>query len=167
MPMSNDSPQIRLGKRNGFYTVESCLFLPQPLDIIFPFFADAGNLEALTPPWLQFEILTPLPIEMLAGARIDYRLSLHGIALRWQSEITAWEPPFRFVDEQRQGPYRSWIHEHTFTRSGNGVAMNDFVLYSVPGGWLPNLLFVRREVRRIFEYRARKLCDLFSWANTI
>jgi ligand-binding SRPBCC domain-containing protein len=99
---------------------------------------------------------------MRAGAIIKYRLRLHGIPLRWQSEITVWEPPLRFVDEQRRGPYRRWIHEHTFTQCGNGCEMRDFVRYSVPGGWLVNLLFVQRDVRRIFEYRFRKLSNFFS-----
>jgi ligand-binding SRPBCC domain-containing protein len=161
-PILNQSTGIRMGRKGGLYTVETCLFLPRPLEVVFPFFADAGNLETLTPPWLRFEILTPLPIAMRAGAIIEYRLHLHGIALRWRSEITAWEPPLRFVDEQRQGPYRKWIHEHTFIQRDNGSEMRDFVRYSVPGGWLVNLLFVQREVRRIFEYRSRKLRDLFS-----
>jgi len=162
VPIPNKSTDIRLGRKDGLFTVETYLFLPRPLEVVFPFFADAGNLETLTPPWLRFEILTPRPIAMRAGAIIEYRLHLHGIALHWQSEITAYEPPLRFVDEQRQGPYRKWIHEHTFIQRDNGSEMRDFVRYSVPGGWLVNLLFVQREVRRIFEYRSRKLSDIFS-----
>jgi ligand-binding SRPBCC domain-containing protein len=158
----NKSPDIRMGRKDGLYTVETYLLLPRPLEVVFPFFAGAGNLEALTPPWLRFEILTPLPIVMHAGSIIEYRLRLHGVALRWQSEITAWEPPLRFVDEQRRGPYRKWIHEHAFTQRENGSEMRDFVKYSVPGGWLVNLLFVQREVQRIFEYRSHKLSDFFS-----
>ena len=157
----NKSPNIHMGREDGFFTVETSLFLPHPLDAVFPFFADARNLEALTPPWLRFEILTPLPIVLRAGATIDYRLHLHGIALHWQSKITAWEPPLRFVDEQRRGPYRQWIHEHTFTPCNYGSEMSDFVRYSMPGGCLANLFFVRRDVRRIFEYRSRKLRDFF------
>jgi ligand-binding SRPBCC domain-containing protein len=158
----NKSSDIRMGRKDGFYTMETYQFLPRPLEVVFPFFADAGNLEALTPPWLRFEILTPLPIVMHAGAIIEYRLRLHGIALRWQSKIMVWEPPLRFVDEQRRGPYRTWIHEHSFRQRDNGTEMRDFVKYSAPGGWLVNLLFVQREVRRIFEYRSRKLSDFFS-----
>jgi ligand-binding SRPBCC domain-containing protein len=160
-PILNKSEAIQLGWENGFHTVETYLFLPHPLEVVFPFFADAGNLEALTPPWLRFEILSPIPMVMRVGAIIDYRLRIHGIPLQWQSEITAWEPPFRFVDEQQKGPYRKWIHEHTFTQCGTGCEMCDCVRYSVPGGWLANLLFVKRDVRRIFEYRSRKLSDFF------
>jgi ligand-binding SRPBCC domain-containing protein len=99
---------------------------------------------------------------MRAGALIEYRLRLHGIALRWLTEITVWEPPYRFVDEQRRGPYRTWIHEHTFTEIEGGCEMRDFVRYDTPGGWLANRLLVRRQVRRIFEYRAQKLLGLFA-----
>jgi ligand-binding SRPBCC domain-containing protein len=161
-PTMNKSAEIHMGWKDGFHTIETCLFLPRPLEETFPFFADAGNLEVLTPPWLRFEILSPMPMVMRAGAIIEYRLRLHGIHLRWQSEITTWAPPLRFVDEQRRGPYRKWIHEHTFTRCGNGCEMRDFVRYSVPGGRLANLLFVQRDVRRIFEYRSCKLSDFFS-----
>ena len=152
---------LRLGRKDGLFTLETRLFLPCPLEIVFPFFADAGNLETITPPWLRFEILTPRPIAMRAGALIEYRLRLHGIPVRWQSEITAWEPPHRFVDEQRRGPYRAWIHEHTFTESKGGSEVRDFVRYAAPGGWLVDRLFVRHDVRRIFEYRTRKLQELF------
>ncbi len=152
---------LQLGRRNGWSTVEARLFLPYPLQKVFHFFADAGNLEILTPPWLRFEILTPLPIRMRAGALIEYHLRLHGIPLRWQSEITAWEPPKRFVDEQRHGPYRRWIHEHDFAERDGGSEVRDFVRYSVPGGRLVDFLFVRHDVRRIFEYRHLKLRACF------
>jgi len=152
---------VRFGRKDGLFTLETLLFVPRPPEAVFPFFAEAGNLETLTPPWLRFEILTPLLIQMRAGALIAYRLRLHGIPVRWHSEITAWEPPRRFVDEQRRGPYRQWIHEHTFTDCKGGSEVRDFVRYSVPGGRLVDFLFVRHDVRRIFEYRARKLCALF------
>jgi hypothetical protein len=152
---------LRLGRKDGLFTLETRLFLPRPLEIVFPFFADAGNLETITPPWLRFEILTPGPIAMNAGALIAYRLRLHGIPMRWQSEITAWEPPHRFVDEQRRGPYRAWIHEHTFAERDGGTLIGDHVRYAVPGGWLADRLFVRRDVANIFAYRQEKLRELF------
>lgn len=151
-----------MGRKDGFFTVEAHLFLHHPRDVVFPFFSDARNLEVITPPWLHFEVLTPLPITMGTGAIIEYRLRIRGIAVRWQTEITVWDPPFRFVDEQRRGPYRKWIHEHTFGERADGSEMRDLVRYLVPGGWLMNFLFVQRDVRQIFEYRARKLSDLFG-----
>jgi ligand-binding SRPBCC domain-containing protein len=147
---------------DGLFTLEAELWLPRRREEVFPFFADAFNLEALTPPWLKFEVLTPRPIEMRAGLRIDYRLRLRGLPLRWQSEITAWEPPCRFVDEQRRGPYRAWIHEHTFAERDGGTLAQDVVRYGVIGGRLVNTLFVRRDVERIFRYRQKKLREVFA-----
>jgi ligand-binding SRPBCC domain-containing protein len=111
---------------------------------------------------MHIKILTPLPIAMRAGAIIEYQLRIHGIAVRWQTEITAWDPPLRFVDEQRRGPYRKWVHEHTFAECIDGTEMHDCVRYLVPGGLLVNFLFVQHDVRQIFEYRARKLRDLLG-----
>lgn len=149
----NRAAGIRLGRMDGLFTVETRIFLPRPPEIVFPFFADAGNLETITPPWLRFEIVTPRPIAMRAGALIEYRLRLHGFPLRWQSEITAWKPPHRFVDEQRHGPYRTWIHEHIFTESNGGSEVRDLVRYAVRGGWLVDRLLVRQDVRPRFRCR--------------
>jgi len=136
-------------------------WLSRPLEEVFAFFADARNLQVLTPAWLNFEILTPGAIEMHPGTLIDYRLRLHGIPLRWQSEITVWDPPWRFVDEQRRGPYRMWRHEHRFEGGGSKILVQDHILYAVPGGWLINRLFVARDVEEIFCWRRKKLQDLF------
>ncbi len=134
----------------------------RPRDEVFAFFADAGNLQELTPPWLDFRILTPRPIPMAAGALVDYRLRLHGVPLRWRSRIAAWEPPHRFVDEQVRGPYRRWIHEHTFVAVGDATRVGDHVRYAVPGGRLVDRLLVRRDVERIFAYRQARLRELFG-----
>ncbi len=108
------------------------LWLPQPVAEIFPFFADAANLEVLTPPWLKFQILSPRPLKMHVGTLIDYRLRVRGLPMRWQSEIIAWEPPHRFVDEQRRGPYRLWRHEHEFVERDGGTVIRDKVEYAIP-----------------------------------
>ncbi len=131
--------------------------LPRPLDQVFPFFSDPRNLQAITPPWLDFEITTKGDLQMREGLVIDYRLRIRGIPLRWRSEITIWQPPRRFVDEQRTGPYRFWIHEHTFEAIGNSTRIGDYVQYGVPGGVLVQRLFVARDVARIFEFRRAKL----------
>jgi ligand-binding SRPBCC domain-containing protein len=136
--------------------------LPRPIDEVFAFFADARNLQTLTPPWLRFEILTPGSIEMARGMQIDYRLRLHGLPLRWTSKITAWETPRRFVDEQIRGPYRVWIHEHTFVEGRGGTVVRDDVRYAVPGGALVDRLFVRPDLRRIFDYRHSRLREIFA-----
>ena len=148
------------------HTLDQELWLPRPRDEVFPFFSDARNLEAITPRWLKFRVLNPGLIPMRPGTRIDYRLSLHGIPFQWQSEITAWEPPFRFCDEQRRGPYRSWIHQHEFQERDGGTLCIDHVQYSVFGGSLINRLFVRPDVEKIFAYRKQVLLERFASDST-
>jgi ligand-binding SRPBCC domain-containing protein len=143
-------------------TFQAELWLPKAPEQVFAFFSEARNLQAITPGWLNFVVLTPEPIELCRGALIDYRLRVHGIPFRWQSEITAWEPPHRFVDEQRRGPYKLWIHEHRFEAREGGTLASDFMLCSAPGGKLMEWLFVRRDVERIFEFRKEKLSELFG-----
>lgn len=135
-----------------------------PLDQVFGFFADAANLQKLTPASLQFKILTPLPIEMRPGTLIDYRLKLRGIPMQWRTEITVWEPGVRFVDSQIKGPYRQWIHEHRFQAEGDKTRMWDTVDYELPRLPLAELahkLFVRSEVRRIFAFRGEAMRQAF------
>lgn len=140
-------------------------WLPRPRNEVFPFFADARNLELITPDWLRFHILNPPPITMRVGLKIDYRLRIRGFPARWQSEITAWEPPFRFVDEQRRGPYRTWHHEHRFEEKDGGTLCLDVIQYAAPGGplrpWIERW-FVRPDVERIFAYRRRVLAERFG-----
>jgi len=135
-------------------------WVPQPPEEVFPFFAEAANLEALTPPWLRFRILTPLPIRMGPGVRIEYRLRLRGLPLRWVAEIRVWEPPHKFVDVQLRGPYRFWIHSHRFIPERGGTRIVDVVRYALPGGilgrWVHRWL-VRKDVEKIFRYRAQRI----------
>ncbi len=138
------------------------LWLPRPRSEVFAFFGDALNLQAITPDFLNFQVLTPRPIEMRAGTLIDYKLRVRGIPLRWRTLIRAWEPPFRFVDEQLRGPYRQWIHEHTFEERDGGTLARDVVRYSVFGGALIDRLFVRRDVEKIFAYRSKRLLELLG-----
>jgi ligand-binding SRPBCC domain-containing protein len=148
------------------HVYETALDLDSPRETVFEFFSDARNLERLTPPSLQFEILTPGPIRMAAGTLIDYRLRLHGIPFRWQSEIALWDPPNRFVDVQRRGPYRLWIHQHMFFARNEGTTIEDQVTYAVYGGQLAQHLFVARELNKIFAYRHRKLREIFQADKT-
>ena len=136
--------------------------VPRPLGEVFPFFADAMNLERITPPLVRFRVLTPAPITMRVGLLIDYQLRIRGLPVRWQSEITAWEPQRRFVDEQRRGPYKFWRHEHWFEACDGGTRVIDEVNYGVPGGALVNWLVVGRDVRKIFAYRQQALREIFA-----
>lgn len=137
-----------------------------PLDQVFPFYADAANLERITPPWLGFEVTTPQPIEMGAGALIEYRLRLHRIPVGWRTRIEEWSPPHRFVDAQLSGPYSLWHHTHTFRAEGkNATTLGDRVRYAIPfglAGELARVLFVEHDLERIFEYRRNAVAELFG-----
>ncbi len=147
-------------------TLEVKQWLPRPRDEVFPFFADAFNLERITPPLLRFRVVSTSPIEMRQGTLIDYRLRIHGLPVRWQSEITIWEPPHRFVDEQRRGPYRQWCHEHSFEERDGGTVCRDVVRYAAPGGTLVHRWLVEPDVRKIFEFRRAELARIFGAENT-
>jgi ligand-binding SRPBCC domain-containing protein len=144
------------------HTLDHEQWLNRPLEFIFSFFADARNLQAITPPWVGFQILTPEPIAMKVGALIDYRIRIHGLPLRWRTEITDWAPPFRFVDQQLKGPYRRWIHTHRFEARDGGTLCLDHVEYAVPGGSLVHRLVVKRDIERIFDFRREALTRRFS-----
>jgi len=144
------------------FTLHTELWLPRPRSEVFLFFSEARNLETITPPWLRFEVLTPAPIALRAGTLIDYRIRVHGIPIRWRTEIAEWQPPHCFVDVQQRGPYTLWHHTHTFEERDGGTLCADYVRYRPRGGALVHWLFVRRDVERIFHYRQRRLSELFS-----
>ncbi len=142
------------------HRISTDITLDCPLDRAFDFFSDAGNLEAITPPELRFQYLTPLPIEMRTGARIDYRLRLYGIPFTWRTRITRWEPGQRFVDEQESGPFRLWIHEHRFEAiSPTSTRIRDEVQYGLPFEPLGRIAhpLVRAKLDRIFAYREERV----------
>lgn len=137
----------------------------RPLPEVFAFFSDASNLDALTPPFLRFRILTPMPIELCAGAQLDYQLSLFGVPVRWRTRITDWQPQGRFVDEQESGPYALWRHTHEFEDRGTSTLMRDVVDYSEPLGpigTVAHVLFVRRTLDRIFDFRRDAIARLLD-----
>lgn len=134
--------------------------IPLPRSEVFGFFSRAENLQRLTPDFLHFRILTPTPIEMRAGTRIDYRIRLFGVPLRWRTLIEAWEPQSRFVDVQLRGPYKLWRHTHEFLEAPGGTLMRDTVEYAVPFGALGRLLqplLVDHTVERIFDFRRQAI----------
>lgn len=140
---------------------ETDVWLPVARDEVFRFFADAANLEALTPGWLKFRLVSPQPIAIAAGTIIDYRLRIHGVPVTWRSEISVWDPPRRFVDEQVRGPYRRWVHTHSFDEERGGTRVRDHIEFTTPGGRLVEWL-VMRDVRKIFDFRRRALLERFS-----
>ncbi|MFL5811941.1 MAG: TIGR01777 family oxidoreductase [Bdellovibrionia bacterium] len=140
-------------------------WVPHPVDKIFPFFADAANLEAITPPWLGFHVLKTSTPEIQEGTLIDYRLSLRGIPLRWKTRIEEWVPNQKFVDTQLRGPYSQWHHTHLFTPVKGGTLLTDRVLYKLPLGKIGALAagsYVKNDVGKIFQYRKKKIEELYS-----
>ena len=137
-----------------------------PIEKAFAFYGDDRNLEPMTPPWLHFEVTSPRPVAMEAGALLEYRLRLHGVPLRWRTRIDSWEPPLGFVDHQEKGPYALWEHTHRFERDGDGATViHDSVRYAIPLGPLGALahrLFVRRDLERIFDFRRDTLARLIA-----
>lgn len=151
--------------RNG--VLKRRQMIPRPVNEVFAFFSDAGNLEALTPPWMNFRIRTPLPIAMHAGTLIEYTIRWRGLPLRWVTEIRKWSVGQRFVDVQRAGPYHLWQHTHTFRRCDCGTEMEDVVQYALPLGPLGSIahaLVVRRDLDAIFDYRAQRIHELLPAA---
>ena len=139
--------------------------VPRPIDEVFGFFARAGNLERITPPWLGFSLQDPEPAEMRAGTLIEYRLYLHRLPLRWTSRIELWEPGRAFEDVQVRGPYRLWHHRHEFRAAGGGTLVQDHVRYALPLGPLGELAhaaFVERDLARIFAFRHTAVKELLA-----
>jgi ligand-binding SRPBCC domain-containing protein len=144
------------------YGLKKQLWLPQPREKLFEFFSDPYNLDRLTPAWLKFKILASGPVEMRQGTFLNYRLRIRGFPIRWQSQITAWNPPSRFIDRQTKGPYSLWIHEHRFEDCEGGSLIKDNVKYAVLGGSVVQKLFVAPDLERIFRYRHQVLEELFN-----
>lgn len=139
-------------------------WIPRPRAEVFSFFCEAQNLDRITPPWLHFRVLEQTEHELRVGTHIDYELVWHGMPLDWISRIEEWLPPFRFVDLQLKGPYRLWHHTHSFEALDGGTVMTDTVRYAVPFGVLGDFCtgwLVRRDVERIFDYRAREIEAIF------
>ncbi|MBK7403694.1 MAG: SRPBCC family protein [Phycisphaerales bacterium] len=153
---------IAIEKAPRGYALTATTELPGEPASVFPFFADAFNLDAITPARLRFRILTPAPIGMRSGALLDYRIMLYGLPIRWRTRIAEWDPPFHFVDEQLRGPYLWWRHRHSFERRGDATLMTDRVEYGVPGGSLVHALLVRRNLLAIFRYRAERIATLLA-----
>lgn len=151
------------------YRLERRQLVRRPLTEVFSFYADPRNLARLTPPWLGFRLVSAGELRMREGLRIEYTIRAFGIRRRWTSEITAWQPPVRFVDEQVRGPYRLWRHLHEFWQVEGGTEIVDVVMYQLPlgpVGWLAHRLAIRRQLEEIFDYRARAVAELFGPAGT-
>jgi hypothetical protein len=147
------------------YRLERTQTVPRSLEETFAFFADAANLEAITPPWLRFRIVTPPPLRMGEGMQIDFRLRWRGVPLRWLTRIQEWRENERFVDQQICGPYRLWHHRHTFTPVPGGTHVTDTITYALPFdplGRLAHAVIVAPDLDAIFDYRAEQIATLLG-----
>jgi ligand-binding SRPBCC domain-containing protein len=156
---------LAFGKRGRYHLLIARQWVPVQRDACFAFFADASKLEAITPPFLRFRILTPLPIDMRNGTLIEYRLSLLGLPLPWLSRIEDWRPGQGFTDVQLRGPYARWVHRHTFASADSGTWIGDEVEYDVPLAPCSapvHALFVRPRLRGIFAFRQRAIGQLLG-----
>lgn len=144
------------------HTFSTSMTLPLPIEEVFAFFSDAGNLQMITPPELKFNIVTPMPLELKEGAFVEYRLKLAGKGFGWLTKVTEWNPPFSFTDEQLKGPYKLWIHRHTFSSSGDATVIKDTVTYQLPFYPFGELVHpvIKLQLRRIFSYRQKQIRKL-------
>ena len=139
-------------------------WIAKPLEQVFDFFSRPENLQQITPPWLSFQIVSA-ERELHTGSLIEYKLKVHGLPMRWKSEISDWDPPHRFVDTQLTGPYSLWRHQHTFVAENGGTRIGDHVDYALPFGPIGDLvhsLMVRRDVESIFAFRQKRLLELLG-----
>jgi ligand-binding SRPBCC domain-containing protein len=160
----------RAREERGVRCIERAQVVPLALDDAFAFFADAANLEAITPPWLRFRILTPRPIELREGALIEYRLTLHRVPVRWLTRIDRWSPGVCFVDRQVEGPFALWEHTHTFEDWDRATLIRDRVVYRMPlraFGALAHRLVIGRDLQRIFDYRHEATAGLLDPATSV
>lgn len=160
--MDRDSSiEIKRAPQGG-YCLTARMAVDLPREEVFELFADANQLERITPDWLNFEILTPRPILMRAGLLLDYKIRLHAIPIKWRTEISAWNPPFRFVDQQLKGPYKRWHHEHTFEQIDGKTIVIDNVHYIPRGGSLIHRFMVKPDLEKIFRFRHDRLSEIFA-----
>lgn len=143
---------------------ETSQFIPKTPNEIFSFFSDSAHLEAITPPWLSFQTLKQSTPKIGQDTLIEYQLKLHGIPIRWKTQIENWNPNQSFSDVQLKGPYKKWHHDHQLEQLRGGTLMTDRIRYRVPGGALGQALagsWIRRDIQRIFNYRKKKILELF------
>jgi ligand-binding SRPBCC domain-containing protein len=151
------------------YLLEREQWLPRPIDEVFAFFSRPGNLQVITPRWLDFRMVES-PQALAKGSLIKYRLRWHFLPIRWATEISEWNPPHGFVDREIKGPYALWNHEHQFTSHDEGTIMRDRVTYALPLWWagrVMHAIMVKRDVERIFDFRAQAMKRLFPIETTI
>jgi len=147
------------------YALEHITTIPERLDSVFSFFENPHNLKEITPPWLSFRVVSASDEVMRKGMKIRYKIRWLGLSMRWESLIAEYEKNVSFADEMLRGPYKSWYHVHRFKATPKGVEMSDRVEYELPFGPLGRLahwIMVRRQLRAIFNYREKRIRQIFK-----
>tara|TARA_Y100001960_G_scaffold287259_1_gene325224 strand:+ start:999 stop:1511 length:513 start_codon:yes stop_codon:yes gene_type:complete len=147
--------------RDGYLNISREVFLNDPIDKVFNFFSDASNLDILTPRWLNFNIITEMPISISKDTHISYQLKYRGFPIKWISNISEWDPPYFFVDEQIKGPYKKWVHFHYFKSQNQGTVVTDIVFYKIIGNkkidTLLDSLIIKSDLDKIFDFRMQMI----------
>lgn len=140
-------------------------FFPMSPEKLFEFFQDPLNLEAITPKFLNFKVISVSTSQITQHTKIEYQLKLHGVPLKWLTDIREWNPPHSFVDHQEKGPYTLWHHVHRLYEVPGGTRCEDWVRYALPLGKPGSLVAsakVRSDVTRIFNHRRQVLAAKFG-----
>lgn len=149
------------------FTFQTKQFIPRSLEEVWEFISSPKNLKEITPSYMGFDIVSESPVDkMYTGIIIAYKVSpMFGIKMNWVTEITHIEDLHYFIDEQRFGPYTFWHHKHFINKVEGGVEMIDILHYKVPFGFIGNIansLIIKKKLKEIFEYRFKKLEELFK-----
>ena len=148
------------------YRLHEIQNLPISMEQAWKFLSDPKNLKTITPDYMRFEILGGDEKMMYPGQIIKYIVTpVMGIPTQWITEITHVKEGEYFVDEQRFGPYALWHHKHFIRPIKNGIEMEDIIDYKIPFGILGQMahpIIVKPKLKEIFEYRKKKLSELFG-----
>tara|TARA_X000001036_G_scaffold174750_1_gene165354 strand:+ start:4814 stop:5281 length:468 start_codon:yes stop_codon:yes gene_type:complete len=153
---------INFSKKENFFCLETDLLINEDIENVFKFFETPKNLNLITPDWLNFKIVPPIPLKTYENQEIEYKLTLHKIRFKWKSRIINYKKNISFCDKQIKGPYLFWEHYHLFSRRNKQTLMKDIVNYKVLFGSLTNNLLVKRDLQKIFEFRRKKIEEIFK-----
>jgi ligand-binding SRPBCC domain-containing protein len=157
---------MKIKKHSGIYTLEVEQFIKTDIKNAWDFFSNPENLSKITPEYMGFKITSAKSVKMYQGQIITYKIGiLPFLKSNWVTEITHVKEGLYFVDEQRSGPYKIWHHEHFFNEKEGGVLMMDKVSFALPFGFLGKIafaVFIKKELKKIFNFRFIKLEELFN-----
>lgn len=163
MDQAEDRAPTIVREASGLYRLAMSTVICRPLSEVFEFLSDATNLNAITPRWVKYKILTPMPVEMREGAIFDYSIRIRGFPVRWRTEITEWSPPNSFTDTQVRGPFKRWRDRHIFTELDEGITrVENDVHYSVLCGALTCSPFVHRGLIAVYRHEQESMHRLIE-----